>query len=429
MSGIARPRHPAKRLIGEEEPIYFNVTPMNNNTSLWSNRGFLLVWAGQTLSMFGSRLTYIALLWWVLEKTGSATALAGVAIATVLPTFFLGPIAGVFIDRLDRRRLMLAMDMVNGLIIGTAATLLFIGRLQIWQIYLFSILSSTATVFHRPSLQSSIPNLVEPEQLTKANSLYQISNGITGVAGPALGGILVGFIGSGPTMWVDAITFFVAGISLSLVAFPSPRAVASSGLRSIFSDTLSGFRFLYHKKTLLFMLLLFGLVNFLLAPTSVLFPIMAKNVLNVGAQGFGLFGSAISVGMIFGGLLTARLKRFRHHGLGIICGLVLLGVMLAVFGCSRNMILSMLSLAIVGLAVAIVNTLEAVIFQTRVPNELQGRVFAAQSAITDGLQPISLALTGALLAVLSAPTITIASGVAAALAGLGALAAKRMREL
>jgi len=405
MSGIANPRHPDNALIGEKEPIHFNVTPMNNNTSLWSNRGFLLVWAGQTLSMFGSRLTYIALLWWVLEKTGSATALAGVAIATVLPTFFLGPIAGVFIDRLDRRRLMLAMDLVNGVIIGTAATLLFIGRLQIWQIYLFSILSSTATVFHRPSLQSSIPNLVEPEQLTKANSLYQISNGITGVVGPALGGILVGFIGSGPTMWVDAITFFVAGISLFLVAFPSPRAVKDSGFRSILSDTMFGFRFLYHKKALLFILLLFALVNFLLAPTSILFPIMAKDVLNVGAQGFGLFGSAISVGMIFGGLLTARLKRFRRHSLGIICGLVLLGVMLAVFGCSRNMILSMLSLAIVGLAVAIVNTLEAVIFQTRVPNELQGRVFASQSAITDGLQPISLALTGALLAVLSAPTI------------------------
>ena len=105
--------------------------------------------------MFGSRLTYIALLWWVLEKTGSAAALAGVAIATALPTLFLGPIAGVFIDRLDRRKLMLAMNLVNGLIIGAAATLLLIGLLQIWEIYVFTILVSTATLFHRPSLQSS----------------------------------------------------------------------------------------------------------------------------------------------------------------------------------------------------------------------------------------------------------------------------------
>ncbi|HDL86342.1 MAG TPA: MFS transporter, partial [Candidatus Acetothermia bacterium] len=165
---------------------------MNNNTPLWRNRNFVLVWAGQSLSMFGSRLTYIALLWWVLEKTGSAAALAGVAIASALPTLFLGPIAGVFIDRLDRRKLMLAMDLVNGIIIGTAATLLLIGRLQVWEIYLFTALASTATLFHRPSLQSSIPNLVPGEQLTKANSLYQISAGAAGIAGPAVGGILVG---------------------------------------------------------------------------------------------------------------------------------------------------------------------------------------------------------------------------------------------
>jgi len=290
--------------------------------------------------MFGSRLTYIALFWWVLEKTGSATALAGVAIAAALPTFFLGPIAGVFVDRLDRRRLMLSMDLINGLIVGTGATLLLIGRLQVWEIYLLTILASTATVFHRPSLQSSIPNLVPGEQLRRANSLYQISNGISGITGPALGGILVGFIGNGPTMWVDAVTFFVAGISLFLSAFPSPRAVAGSGLKSIFSDTLSGFRFLHHEKALLFMLLLFALINFLLAPTSVLFPIMAKDVLHVGARGFGLFGSALSAGMILGGILTARLKRFRRHGVWIIYGLILLGAMLAVFGVSQNMILS-----------------------------------------------------------------------------------------
>jgi len=429
MNDTVNPQHLAEALIGEKESIYSNVMPMNNNASLWRNRNFVLVWAGQSLSMFGSRLTYIALFWWVMEKTGSATALAGVAIATALPTFFLGPIAGVFVDRLDRRRLMLAMNLINGLIIGLSATLLLIGRLQVWEIYLFTTLASTATVFHRPSLQSSIPNLVEPEQLTRANSLYQISNGVSGIAGPALGGILVGFIGSGPTMWVDAITFFVAGISLFVASFPSPRTVASSGLRSIFSDTIFGFRFLYREKTLLFMLLLFALINFLLAPTSVLFPIMAKEVLNVGAQGFGLFGSALSVGIVVGGLLTARLKRFRRHGLGIICGLVLLGLMLAVFGLSRSICLSLGALALVGLGVAIVNTLEAVIFQTRAPNELQGRVFGAQSAVTDGLQPISLALTGAVLIVFSAPMILIGSGIAAALAGLAALASRRIRDL
>ncbi|MCD6494996.1 MFS transporter [Candidatus Bipolaricaulota bacterium] len=402
---------------------------MNNNASLWRNRSFVLVWAGQSLSMFGSRLTYIALLWWVLEKTGSAAALAGVAIATALPTLFFGPIAGVFIDRLDRRKLMLAMNLVNGLIIGAAATLLLIGLLQIWEIYVFTILASTATLFHRPSLQSSIPNLVPGEQLTKANSLYQISSGAAGIAGPALGGILVGMIGSGPTMWVDAFTFLIAAISLVASSFPSPRMHAGRGLSSVLSDIATGFRFLYDRKVLFFMLLLFALINFVLAPTSILFPIMAKDVLHTGARGFGLFGSALSVGMVAGGLLTARLRRLRRRGMWIIAGLILLGTMLSVFGLSRGMMLSLVSLGLVGLSVAVVNIIEAVIFQTRVPNELQGRVFAAQSAITDGLQPISLAATGAILTLVAAPGMIIVCGAVAAIAGLGGLAVRGMRDL
>jgi MFS family permease len=286
---------------------------------------------------------------------------------------------------------MLAMNLANCLIIGTAATLLFLGRLQVWQVYIFALLSSTATLVHRPSLQSSIPNLVAEDQLTKANSLYQIANGASGIIGPALGGMLVGLIGSGPTMWVDAITFCLAGFSLFLSAFSSPRAVSGKGWGSVFSDTLFGFKFLYHKKSLFFMLLLFALINFLLAPTAVLF-------------------SALSAGMLLGGLLTTRLKRFRRYGLGVIWGLALLGVALAVFGLSRELVLSLGALAVLGLAVAIVNIFEAVIFQTHVPNKLQGRVFAAQSAITDGLQPISLAAIGGLLTLLAAPVVLVGSG-------------------
>jgi len=402
---------------------------ISGQASLSRNRSFVLVWVGQSLSMFGSRLTYIALMWWVLEKTGSASALAGVAIATALPVLFLGPLAGVFVDRLDRRRLMLAMDLANGVIIGTAATLLMIGVLQVWEIYVLTILASTATVFHRPALQSSIPNLVPQDELMRANGLYQLSAGAAGIAGPAVGGILVGMIGSGDTMLVDAVTFLLAAVSLAFASFPSPRIEVKKGLGAILSDLAAGLRFLRDSRILFFMLLLFALINFILAPTSILFPIMAKDVLHAGARGFGLFGSALSLGMVIGGLFTSRAKRGRHRGLLIIGGLALLGVMLAVFGLSRDLSLSLAALGIVGFSVAMVNVTEAVIFQTCVPNDLQGRVFAAQSAITDGLQPISLAATGAILTLLAAPTIIVGCGVAAALAGLGALLVRGMRQL
>ena len=398
-------------------------------TSLLRNRNFLLVWGGQSVSMLGSRVSYIALMWWVLERTDSAAAIAMVGIAAALPSLLLGPIAGACIDRIDRRRVMISVNWVNGLIIGLAGLLLLAGALQVWHVYLFTALSATAMAFHRPALQASIPNLVEKHQLTRANSFYQVSRSVSGLIGLALGGVLVGLIGTAPTLWFDAVTFLLAGGSLLLTAFPSPRSSEGRGWKPILLDTVDGLRFLSRRRDLLFLLMLFCLVNFLLAPTSVLFPIMARDVLDAGASGYGLLSAAVSAGMLVGGLLTACLKRFKRYGLGILCGLVAVGVLLAVFGVSRSLLLSLGVLAVLGVFVAVVNVFESVIFQTHVPNELQGRVFAAQFAVCDGLQPVSLAAIGGLLVLVPAPVVLIGSGAAVVLASLAGFAARGLREL
>jgi len=398
-------------------------------TSLLSNRNFLLVWGGQSVSMLGSRVSYIALMWWVLERTDSAAAIAMVGIAAALPSLILGPIAGACIDRLDRRRIMAAMDWVNGLIVGTAGILLSAGALRVWHVYPLTALAATAMSLHRPALQASIPNLVEKRQLARANSFYQVSRSVSGLIGLALGGVLVGLIGTAPTLWLDGATFLVAGGSLLLTTFASPRGSNGRGWAAILTDTAGGFRFLWGRKMLLAMLVLFGLVNFLLAPTSVLFPIMARDVLDAGAQGYGLLSAAVASGMLFGGLLTAGVKRFKRYGWAILVGLLAVGLLLAVFGASRSLLFSLGVLAVLGVFVAVVNVFESVVFQTHVPNELQGRVFAAQFAVCDGMQPVSLAAIGGLLVLVSAPTVLIGSGVAVALAGLTGFPIRGMKEL
>ena len=402
---------------------------MGRVASVWHNHNFILVWGGQSVSLFGSQLTYIALLWWVLETTGSAAALATVAIASAVPNVIIGPIAGALIDRVDRRKLMIAMNLINGLVIGTAATLLLVGKLTLWEVYMFALLRATATIFHQPALQASIPNLVSPEHLTRANSLYQISASSAGIAGPALGGVLVAFLGSGPTMWLDAVTFFLAGASLLFALFPSPRVEIPTGIRPVIADIIAGFKFIYRQHALLFIIFLFGVVNFFLAPMNVLLPIMAKNVLHAGAEGFGLLAMAISVGMLIGGLLTASIKRVKRYGLGIMWGIAVLGGALLLFGLSRHLILSMGALVIVGAAAAIANVLSVVVFQTHAPNEMQGRVFAADQAVSSSLEPIALAVIGSLLVIIAAPLLIIAGGVAVAASGLGGYFVKGMRGL
>jgi len=399
------------------------------NEGLLRNRDFMLVWGGQSISMFGTRVSYIAWIWWVLDRTDSPAAVAAIGIAAALPSLFLGPIAGAIVDRLDRRKVMMSMDAVNAVVFGAAAFLMARDLLVVWHVYLFTAVSASAMAFHRPSLQSSIPNLVDENQLTQANSLYQISRGICGIVGLLLGGILVGTIGVVSTLWLDAATFLIAGFSLLLVAFASPRTLQGENWRTILQDTVSGLRFLLSRKRLFYLVLLFALINFMLAPMGVLFSIMSKHVFEAGPQGLGALNASISVGLLVGGFLAVSMKRFRRHGIVILLGLLAIGVLVVLFGVSTKLYISLVFLAMLGLFIAIVNVLESVIFQTRVPNELQGRVFAAQFAVCDGLQPLSLAAIGGLLAVASAPSVLIGSGIAIVLASLAGFAVKSVVEL
>ncbi|MFC2095079.1 MFS transporter [Candidatus Bipolaricaulota bacterium] len=402
---------------------------MTQIKSLWRNRDFLVVWGGQSISMFGTRVSYIAWIWWVLTRTDSPTAVAAIGISAALPSLLLGPIAGAIDDRLDRRKIMMAMDLINAAVFGAAAFLMFCDLLVVWHVYVLTALSATAMAFHRPSLQSSIPNLVSGDQLTRANSFYQISRGVCGLVGLFAGGILVGTIGVVPTLWLDATTFLIAGLSLLFVAFPSPRTSQGESWRRILQDTISGFRFLLSRKSLFYLILLFALINFLLAPIGVLLSLMSKDVFNAGPQGLGALNAAIAVGLLVGGFLTASLKRFQKRGAMILLGLLAIGVLIALFGVSTNLYVSLGVLAVLGIFIAIVNVLESVIYQTRVPNELQGRVFAAQFAVCDGLQPVSLAAIGGLLVVFSAPVVLIGSGVAVILAVLGTFSIKGIQAL
>ena len=399
------------------------------NDSIRGRRDFLIVWLGQTISTFGSRLTYVALYWWILDTTGSTGLLATVATISAIPALLLGPVAGALVDRLDRRRLMLLIDLVNAVLVTCVATLLFVGRLQVWHVLVINPLTAATMIFHRPALQASIPNLVSKGQLTQANSLHQISNSVVSIAGWGLAGLLVGWIGSGPTMWVDAATFLVAGGTLLMARFASPCRCDGQGPAAVLRDTWTGLRYLARERVLLCLVLLFALINFILAPTAILFPVMAKDILGAGAEGFGALNSAVSFGMLIGGLFTASLKHVRRHGLWILGALVVVGLCLAAFGVSRKLVVSLGLLAVVGVGVVIVNVFESVVFQTRVPNELQGRVFAAQEAVCNSLQPLSLAITGGLLVILSAPTLIIITGVSVALAGLAAVGMRELRSL
>lgn len=400
-------------------PASVNVYPLGN-------RIFLLVWLGQTVSLMGSGVSYVAIVWWVWIETGSPVLMATVAIASAIPRVLAGPIAGAYVDRWDRRKIMLVLDGVSGVTTVAIAALLALNALQVWHLYALGGTLGLATIFHATSLLASVPNIVHEEQLSRANSLMQISHAGSTVFGPILGGVLVALVGVGPTFWIDAGTFFFASATLLIVAFPSPRLKAE---KTVLADIATGFGFLRRRPALITLLGLFALTNFFIVPLVILLPVVSSTTLRLGPEGFGFLWGSLGGGLLVGSLIFAAVKLRRRFGLYIVAALVVFGGAYVVFGWSTLFLLSIASLGAMGLAVSLVSVSSATVFQREVPLNLQGRVFSARAVLSQGLQPVSLAIVGLLAERFGVQTLLVASGALIAASGLLSLASAGIRKL
>ena len=397
-------------------------------SSILKNRNFLLLWAGQTISLIGDNLYYLALMWWVLEKTGSTAAMATVAICSAIPSVILGPIAGTYADRIDRKKLLISMDFGRAILIATPAVLLWLGALQVWHIFIIAILLSTMSTFFNPTLSAFIPQIVKTENLTRANSLTQLSFSFSGILGPSLAGVLVAFIGTPSVMMLDAMSFFVSGTAILLILVKKVEVIASEK-RKFLHELKEGFVYIKSVQFVLSMVLLASVLNFFAGPLSIYLPVMAKNVLHAGSQGFGFLASSVSVGGFLGSLGLGLLGNIRRKGLVILGGIFLGGWAIAFFGISTHLWVSMIILGLVGFFLSLTNVVLATLFQSMVPNQLQGRIFGTLNTMSMGLRPISMALAGVLSDLFKVQLVILVSGVLIALGGVYGFFIKSVRRI
>ncbi len=176
------------------------------------HRPFALLWTGQTTSRLGDSLYRIALSWWVLEKTGSAVAMGTVLVFSQVPMLIFLLIGGVVVDRLPRIRIMFSSDVLSGLVIALVAVFSWLDLLQIWHIYIASMIFGFVEAFFFPAYQAVIPQITPSELLVSANSLNGLSQRVTGIVGPALGAALVAAGGTSLTFGLDALSFFISAL-------------------------------------------------------------------------------------------------------------------------------------------------------------------------------------------------------------------------
>lgn len=270
-------------------------------------RNFRLLWTGQAVSSIGDSLVTIALAFATLSVAHSASALGLVLAASTVSQMVALPLGGVWADRLPRQLVMLSSDGVRAAVHGVMAVLLITGHAQLWQLVVQSVLYSFAGGFFLPAAGGLVPQTVSAQHLQQANALMGLSRSITQVGGPAVAGVLVAVFGPGWVFAIDAATFVISAISLSLLRVPR---IAGSIRSSFWSELMDGLAAVTSRAWYLLNLGAHALWNVGFAAFLVLGPIVAKQHLG-GASAWGLIGAALGAGAVLGGLIALRIRPSR----------------------------------------------------------------------------------------------------------------------
>lgn len=400
-------------------------------------RTFLIVWISQSFSVFGSALTFFAITIYLTQtlypdpsqKGELAFALSAIALAFALPNVFMAPLAGAWADRADRKRTMMAMDFVNGVLSLVITALVLMGWMNLTYLLILMVLASIVGAFHNAAFDTSYAMLVTEKQLPRANGMMQTIFSLSAVLSPAIAasiislpalarqGNLPGFIsawlaplqsGVPLAIIIDAVTFFVASATLIFLNIPSPRRTdlhkADGTKKSLWSDVKEGGLYIWHRRPLLWLLGTFTVANFA-GSAMVLQPMLVKFNLAPNWESLGftletalaLLGTVGSIGGIAGGLLITSWGGLKARRVfGVVVPIMISGVVLIIYGVSPWLYLTAAMAALYDGLIPVMNAHSQTIWQTQTPRELQGRVFSVRRLIAQCSWPLGAALMGAL---------------------------------
>jgi DHA3 family macrolide efflux protein-like MFS transporter len=369
---------------------------MQHNATSRGMRVFSIIWYGQLVSIAGSGLTSFALGLWVYQRTGSVTRYAFIALFAMLPRIALSPLAGAIVDRWERRRVMILSDTGAGLTTLAVALLLSAGRLQIWHIYLAAGASAALGTFQWTAYAAVVPMLVSKKNLGRANGMVQLGQAISEVLSPTLAGVLILKIQVQGVLLIDFATFLCAVFTLAIVRIPmlEPAAVGKAGKESLLRGATHGWTYIAARRGLLGLVIFFAIVNFLWGMVGALITPMI-----LGFTSAGVLGVIISIaggGMLAGSLVMSLWGGPKRRINGVLRFELLSGLCFLLIGLRP----SVWSIAVgafgAHLTIAIVQGSNQAIWQSKVPSQIQGRVFATQQMITRSVAPLAYLAAGPL---------------------------------
>jgi len=360
-------------------------------------RGFTLVWIGQFVSLLGTSMSNFGLTIWAWQVTGEATALALVGFFFTAPYILVSPVAGALVDRMDRKLVMMFSDLAAGVSTLAILLLLFSSRLEIWHMYVTTAFAGAFQAFQFPAYSAAVTLMLTKEQYTKASGMLSLARSASGIFAPVAAGIVLPIVGIKGILTFDVLSFLVAIGTLLLIYIPKPKVAQTEKKRSLLEDSLFGFRYILSRPSLLGLQLIFFVNNF---TGSIGFSLLAPMILSRTGNDSLILGSvqsAFGVGGVVGGLLISAWGGPKRRIHGLLLGLTsssLLGF--TTMGLGRSTLLWTAAAFIIMFVNPITNGSSQAIWQSKVPPEMQGRVFSTRALIAQLSQPLAMLLAGPL---------------------------------
>jgi MFS family permease len=383
-------------------------------------RDFRLLWLGQIVSNFGDALTHLTLVLYINRVTGGdAQAIAWLLIALALPIASLGLVAGVFVDRWNRKRVMIISDGLRAVL--TAGFIVAAVSQQLWLIYVLAFLHATVSAFFAPARSAVIPRVVPKAGLLAANSLSQMSVVFFRVLGTAVAGIFVGTFETFTTAFVlDAVTFLASALLIAQlrVATQSADTRTAVSVNHIFSELREGLGLIAHSRTLIGVMMAGGVAMLGIGALNVLLAPMVVNDLGLPETWFGAIEFAQVAAMILSGaLVTVLAAKFKPTNL-VSGGLFLSGLFILPLAFVNHIWQLFPLLFAMGLLATPLNAGVSTLVQTAVSDEHLGRIGGALNAVIQTASLVSMFFAGTLAALVGVRNVFLISGVIVVLSGI-----------
>ena len=359
---------------------------------------FIVIWLGQIISVLASSMSQFALTIFMYEQTGSATALGLMQVFYFIPFLLISPVAGVMIDRHNRKLMMMISDLGAGIATLGILAVLYLDTWQFWHMYVASIIFGLGTAFQWPAYSAAISTMIPKEQLGRANGMMSLMEAGPGVIAPILAGALLPVIHLTGILFIDVATFILAIGALLVVHVPPPQrtqegAQASGGL---LKEAAYGFQYIFQRPSLLGLQLVFFVGNLFAGIGFTVFAPMILSRSGNDSLAFGTVQTAGAIAAVVGGVIMSAWGGFKRRVHGVLFGWILSGLGMAIIGLAGGLPIWITGIVLTSMVVALVDGSNQAIWQAKVAPDLQGRVFSSRRLIAWITNPLSPIIGGVL---------------------------------